>query len=118
LIAHDPSFAQIMGNVENDPLISLAAAAKLLPGEHSGKGVSPATVYRWGTRGLPLSGGQVIKLAMWRIGRKWVTTRGALANFVAAQQPDVMDRDVYPRSASQRRKSSEIASRQLAEKGI
>jgi len=75
--------------IEADPFISLSVAARLLPGEQPGKGVSPSTVYRWGTRGLPLPDGRVVKLAIWRIGRKWVTTRGALAEFIEAQQPGI-----------------------------
>ena len=78
---------QLTRGVRADPFISLTTAAGLLPGEQPGKGVSVSTVYRWATRGLPLSDGRVIKLAVWRIGRKWVTTRGALADFIEAQQP-------------------------------
>ena len=84
---HEQLLHRLTRDVRADPFISLTTAAALLPGEQPGKGVSPSTVYRWGTRGLPLSDGRVVKLAVWRIGRKWVTTRGALADFIEAQQP-------------------------------
>ncbi len=71
---------------ENVPFLTLTAAARLLPGEGTGKGVSPSTIYRWGTKGLPLPGGRVVRLVMWRVGRKWVTSREALADFIDAQQ--------------------------------
>jgi hypothetical protein len=68
------------------PFLSLAEAAQMIPGERPG-GVSPNTVYRWGTRGLLLSDGRVIKLKILRLGRKFVTTPESLAAFVEAQQP-------------------------------
>jgi hypothetical protein len=73
----------------HDPFISLATAGTLLPGERPGVGVSTSTIYRWGTEGLTLPDGRVVKLAIWRLGRKWVTTRGALADFIEAQQPGI-----------------------------
>src|SRR5262245_48888689 len=93
-------------STETDPFISLSAAAKLLPGERPNAGVSPATVYRWGTKGLDLPDGRVLKLAIWRVGRKWVTTRAALAEFIEAQQPQAEEPLFFPRNQSQRRKAS------------
>lgn len=79
---------RLAAHLEADPFISLAAAGGLLPGARPGAGVSASTVYRWATQGLPGPGGEVVRLAAWRLGRKWVTTRGALVEFIAAQQPD------------------------------
>ena len=107
---------RLLVDSESDPMITLSAAARLFPGEGK-KGVSPTSVYRWGRRGLPLADGRVIKLKMWRIGRKWVTTRSALAEFIELQQPDVADQDVFPRTASQRRNASDQASRALEDEG-
>src|SRR5262245_31120567 len=79
--------AALSRGVLPSPFRSLAAAARLFPGERPGRGVSPGTVYRWGTRGLPLPGGRVVKLRVGRVGRKFVTTPRAIAEFVEAQQP-------------------------------
>jgi len=101
-----------------DPFIGLAAAARLLPGE-GGRSISPATVYRWGTRGLPLTDGRILRLKLWRIGRKWATTRGALAEFIAAQQPDEsLQAAEYLRTSSQRQRANDAAERKLAAAGV
>ena len=105
-------------DIESDPFLSLSFAANLLPGERPGRGVSPATIYRWGTKGLPLPDGRVVKLAIWRIGRKWVTTRGALARFIAAQQPVVNEPPPSPcRAAADQQVPDEVA-RALRDAGI
>jgi hypothetical protein len=104
--------------IESDPFISLSAAAKLLPGERPGRSVSPSTVYRWASKGLPLPDGRVIKLAVWRIGRKWVTSRGALAEFIEAQQPGTNEPLATPRTPTQRERASNAAARELDGEGV
>jgi hypothetical protein len=97
--------------------ISLSSAARLFPGERAGRSISPSTVYRWATRGLPLPDGRVVKLAIWRVGRKWVTTEESLADFIDAQQPNADGPLPPPRDAPAQRHEGEVA-RTLEEAGI
>lgn len=100
------------------PFVSLAAAAKLFPGERPGESISPSTVYRWGTKGLPLPDGRVVRLAILRVGRKWVTTPAALAAFIEDQQPSHDEPLPVPRTPAQRRRASEAAARELDNSGV
>jgi hypothetical protein len=58
----------------NEKLLALADAAQLFP-----RPPSPATWWRWRTRGI---GG--VKLRCWKVGGRWATTATAVADFVAA----------------------------------
>ncbi len=58
--------------IEN--LITLAEAARLLPGNPS-----PSSLWRWRTKGC-----HGVKLRAWLIGGRWHTSREALQAFVAA----------------------------------
>jgi hypothetical protein len=97
----------------------LSAAARLFPGEGEGKSVSPQTVYRWTTVGIPLPGGGRVRLRAWRIGRKLVTTADAIAEFIDAQQPTAPENDqLGPRSPAQRALASDAAARVLEKAGV
>jgi len=78
---------QLPGGCTPHTYLALAVATRVFPGERPGQNVSPNTVYRWGTKGLPLPDGRVVRLRIWRLGRKYVTTPEAIADFVVAQQP-------------------------------
>jgi hypothetical protein len=56
-------------------------------------------------------------LAIWRVGRKWVTTEEALADFIDAQQPNSDGPLPPPRAAPAQRHEGEVA-RMLEEAGI
>lgn len=111
-------FDRIVRDADTDPLMSLATAANLVPGEQPGRGVSPSTVFRWGMHGVSLPDGRRVKLRMWRVGRKWLTTRGALAEFIEAQQPEERSASTTPRPPAQRRRASEAAAGELRDAGV
>jgi hypothetical protein len=113
----------LLGPPTTDPtgplFLALAGAARLFPGEQPDQGVSPNTVYRWGTRGIRLPDGRVLKLRLWRIGRKWVTTRAALAEFIDGQQPSGATEPLStPRTPSHRIRACEAASEELRAVGV
>jgi len=74
-------------DLRTDELLTLAEACRLLP-----KTPSPATLWRWRTRGVSV-GGQRIKLECIRVGGKWCTTRQAMANFLRRQTDVALESD-------------------------
>lgn len=61
----------------DEELLTLAAAAKLLPRRRGGRPVHPSTLARWATRGV-----RGIYLPVLRVGSTFCTTRGALFEFL------------------------------------
>lgn len=62
-------------DLENDQLLTMAQACRLLP-----RRPSPSTIWRWRVRGV---GG--VRLKCVRVGGMWATTARALAEFLRAQ---------------------------------
>lgn len=75
---------QVLAEIQSGEGLSLSAAGRLFPGHRGGASVDPRTVFRWITRGTRTSGGQTVKLESVRVGGRWLTSRGAVARFVAA----------------------------------
>ena len=63
-------------DLENDELLTLAEACRLLP-----KKPAPSTLWRWRARGV-VAGGRRIRLPCIRAGGTWLTTRRAFAEFL------------------------------------
>ena len=70
--------AQVI-DLENDELLTLAEACRLLP-----KTPSPATLWRWRTKGVVVNG-QRVQLECVRVGGAWHTTKKAFADFLRRQ---------------------------------
>jgi hypothetical protein len=75
---------QVLGEIQAGNGLSLSAAGRLFPGHRGGESVDPSTVFRWVTKGARTPGGNVVKLEAVRVGVRWLTSRGAVARFVAA----------------------------------
>jgi len=109
----------VLAEIQTGDGLSLSAAGRLFPGHRGGGTVDPSTAFRWVTRGAKATDGTVVKLEAVRVGGRWITSRGAVARFVAA-----LTAAAYPAStpapkvtnspASQR---SERAAAKLKEKG-
>lgn len=76
--------AQVLAEVQAGDGLSPAAAGRLFPGHRGGKSVDPSTVFRWITGGTAAPDGRRVKLEAVRVGGRWITSRGAVARFVAA----------------------------------
>jgi hypothetical protein len=74
---------EVLAEIQSGEGLSLSAAGRLFPGHRGGKSVDPSTVFRWVTRGTRTTGGQTVKLEAVRVGTRWLTSRGAVARFVA-----------------------------------
>lgn len=75
---------QVLSEIQTGSGLSLSAAGRLFPGHRANGTVDPSTVFRWRTKGTRTAGGQVVKLEAVRVGGRWLTSRGAVARFVAA----------------------------------
>jgi hypothetical protein len=75
---------QVLAEIHAGDGLSLSAAGRLFPGHRGGTSVDPSTVFRWVTRGTRTPGGVFVKLEAVRVGVRWLTSRGAVARFVAA----------------------------------
>lgn len=75
---------EVLREIQTGGGLSLSAAGRLFPA-HRGEGtVDPSTVFRWVTRGSRTSAGRTVKLEAVRVGSRWLTSRAAVARFVAA----------------------------------
>ena len=72
---------QLLGEIFSGDSLYPSAAARILSPEH-GTAVAPASIKRWGQRGIRLADGRIIRLAMARCGTRLLTSRAALKRFI------------------------------------
>jgi hypothetical protein len=110
--------SQILTEIQSGDGLSLYAVGRLFPGHRGGASVSPATVFRWVKKGTRIPNGRIVRLEAVRIGNRWLTSRNALARFVATL---TAASDVAPtppsRSSSQSARASQAAERELIRRG-
>lgn len=78
------SFQSILpaeGRIFKERLLTMAQASRLLPQVRGSKQVGPKTVYRWGSKGLKVSGGQRVRLEIGKVGGTNCTSLEALERF-------------------------------------
>jgi hypothetical protein len=83
-ISEVDSVPDVLAEIQSGGGLSLSAAGRLFPGHRGGEAVDPSTVFRWVVKGTRTAGGSVVKLEAVRVGGRWLTSRGAVARFVAA----------------------------------
>jgi hypothetical protein len=76
-----------MIELRNETVISLSAAAAMLPPGRRGRPVSISCVFRWITKGVRLPSGEVVYLEALRVGGRWLTSVEALQRFAERQTP-------------------------------
>lgn len=93
----------------DEDLIGLAEAGRIAK-------VGPRVITRWGRTGF-LRNGERVRLELVKLGGKYRTTKNAIVRFIAAlngeDEPAPM-----PRTATQRRKASEAAEKELIAMGL
>jgi hypothetical protein len=116
---HDP-IPQVLAEIQAGEGLSPAAAGRLFPGHRGGKSVDPSTPFRWITKGAKASDGLLVKLEAVRVGGRWLTSRSAVARFVAALTPSTGPPPASTssdRTPSARRRASEHADAALKKLG-
>ncbi|MCI0701615.1 MAG: DUF1580 domain-containing protein [Planctomycetia bacterium] len=109
----------VLSEIQAGGGLSLSAAGRLFPA-HRGTGtIDPSTVFRWVTKGAKTPNGSLVKLEAVRVGGRWLTSRGAIARFVAALTPntDTTPAGTPPVSATAARRRAEAAGRELERRG-
>jgi hypothetical protein len=104
----------------DETLITIPAAAKLLPPRGAAKGVNPSTPWRWCRKGVRVAGGGRLKLESVQIGAVTYTSRDALRRFLdrlaAARAGDV--ESAATRSDAARERAAAASGRRLEAAGI
>lgn len=106
--------SQILNEVEAGEGITLANAAKVVPGNR-GK-ANPSTLFRWCQTGARAVDGRRVMLEHIRCGGRILTTKNALRRFMLALSQRG-DAPPAPRTAAQRRRAVEKAEKRLIEMG-
>jgi len=75
---------QVLAEIQGGDGLGLAAAGRLFPAHRGNGSVDPSTVFRWIVKGVKSVSGVPVKLEAVRVGGRWLTSRGAIARFVAA----------------------------------
>lgn len=121
---HDPppAVSIVFDEVLSGDAVSLSAAGQLFPAHRGAGRTSPSTMFRRVAKGAKAADGRVVKLEAVRVGGQWLTSRAALARFVA-QLSVIPDSSTAPparpvaRPQAARSKASERATRELEKRG-
>jgi hypothetical protein len=109
---------QVLSEIQDGQGLALSAAGRLFPGHRGGSAVDPSTVFRWVTAGAKTPAGGRVRLEAVRVGGRWLTSRGAVARFVAALTVAADPSPTPPpRSPDARRRASEKAGERLTKAG-
>jgi hypothetical protein len=102
-------------DILNESSISLTEVCRTLPKGKRGRQVHLSCVLRWITQGSKAPDGRRVRLEAVRVGGRWITSKEALARFVAALTPRFQDEITAPalRSPAKRQRASERAARRL-----
>lgn len=105
---------QVLQEIQSGQGLALSAVGRLFPA-HRGTGtVDPSTVFRWVTKGAKTPAGDLVKLEAVRVGGRWLTSRGAVARFVAALTAAADSAPVLPtRTPAQQQRAGDVAGRKL-----
>ena len=98
----------------------MPAAGRLFPGHRGSKFVGPSTPFRWSTKGVKTASGEVIKLEAVRVGTRWLTSRSAVARFVAALTAAATPQSKVAepaRTPTQRQRAADRAASELKRRG-
>jgi hypothetical protein len=109
----------LLEEIDRGEGMPLSQLAQRVPRVRLGKPVSLSCVLRWVLDGAKVQGqnGRRVKLEAVRLGGKWISTPGALRRFILAQTPGDQPPPTM-RTAGQRTRATEKATRELEQAGI
>jgi hypothetical protein len=112
---------QVLTEIHAGDGLGLAAAGRLFPAHRGTGSVNPSTVFRWVTQGTRTADGRVVRLEAVRTPGRWLTSKAAVARFVAAltsaADPEATSPPPPTPSEAALRRSSERAARELERRG-
>ena len=108
-----------MINVGAEALLSLNAAARIMPAGRNGSACSLGAVLRWVLCGSRSPSGELVRLEAIRMGGRWLTSREALQRFAERLTPS-LDGEAAPtpRTTRQRQRAAERATKKLESMGV
>jgi hypothetical protein len=110
--------SSVLSEIQNGGGLSLSAAGRLFPGHRQNGSIHSSTVFRWVTAGAKTAAGQVVRLEAVRVGRRWLTSRGAISRFVAALTPNTDTPPARsPASSTAAQRRAQAAGRELERRG-
>jgi hypothetical protein len=101
-----------MINIEHERLVTLAAAARLVPNRKSEKGVAPSTLWRWHIRGV-----RGVKLETLLVGGVRYTSTEAIRRFYD-QTTAAADGRPPNETVASRKRAMDAAERELIAAGL
>jgi predicted DNA-binding transcriptional regulator YafY len=106
-------------DITTESLISLSEAARFFPASRGAGRISTSTLWRFIAVGIPGPDGGRIRLAAVRLSSRWLTSREALARFLAAQTPTFGDSTPRgaPRTPAKRLRMSQQAGKECGQRG-
>jgi Protein of unknown function (DUF1580) len=110
-----------MIDIEREKLLSLSAAALLIPPARTGKKTHQSTLLRWILQGSKGPNGERVRLKGRRIGGRWMVSREAIQRFMDRLTPNFDDgngKPALPRTPTQRKRAHARAAKQLEKAGI
>src|SRR5262245_23079114 len=102
-----------MIDFQNEQMLSLSQAAKLLPSNRSGRPVSLGCLLRWVLSGVRLPDGATVRLEAVRLGGRWLTSVEALQRFADRQTPRLEGEQESPRQRSASKRALDRVDREL-----
>lgn len=99
--------------------LSLADACRIIPAARGASRTHVSTLCRWIVRGTVAPDGRRVRLRAARIGGRWVTSREAIHEYIAALTPDQDAPAPAPRpTPAQRRRQQAQDMRELEAAGV
>lgn len=92
--------------------VTVAEAARLIPGTAGNKHVGVGAVYRWIHAGVMIDG-RAIRLVAVNAGGHWVTSREAVMRFIEATTAAAMGGGVVVTSPAETKRKSSVAGEKL-----
>jgi hypothetical protein len=107
-----------MIDLQNEKILSLIQAARMLPPGRRGRPVTLSCLFRWVLNGVKTPSGRVHLEAV-RMGGRWITSVEAMERFAARQTPNLeTGKADTPFIATNRRRAVQRAGEQLDKIGI
>ena len=110
--------ALLLTEIQAGDGLSFSAAAREFPGHRGCGSLNASTVHRWAHKGVRGVDGRRVKLAVVRLGARWLTSRGALLRFAEALTAAAAPPESPPRSPAVRTRASEKAAAELKQMGV
>jgi hypothetical protein len=107
-----------MIDLQNEQILTLSDASRLLPPSRRGRPVSFSCLWRWALRGIKNHTGEVVKLEVIKVGGRLLTSREALQRFAERLTPCVDGVAPAPPRTPAARNRAERAGNELAKIGI